>query len=127
MKAKVAQLRLSEQVAVQPELMLILQSQLGSEKSQEILENAIVEVANKMGQVERALMLGDMELIGKTAKMLDALACDLGFLEMSRVASDLQACAANDDKVSLHAVAERMLRLGDASLTALIEGAELPG
>ncbi|NOX40434.1 MAG: hypothetical protein GXP05_07940 [Alphaproteobacteria bacterium] len=126
MMIDVSRLRIAEDVCIQPEALTILQSSLDDDGSHDVIERAVIEVAERMGMVEQALMLGDLDKLRKSARGLGAIGEQLGFLLLARVAEDVIICAERNDVSALHSVTERLIRIGDASLAAAIDGATLP-
>ncbi len=126
MTVDVSRLRIAENVRIQFEALNILQSSLGEEGSQDVIERAVVEVAERMGAVEQSLLLGDYDKLCRSARSLGSIGEQLGFLLLAKVAQDAMICAERHDLNALHAVTERLIRVGDASLAAAIDGATLP-
>ena len=118
MDRDVSRLLVAENVRIQGEALNLLQRNLGTDGSQNVIERAVVEVAERMGAVEQALLDSDFDMLRKSARSLGSIGEQLGLLLMTKVAQDM--CA-------LHAVVERLMRVGDASLAAVIYGASLPG
>jgi len=127
MKTEISRLRIAESVCIQTDALNVFQDALGDDGSHDVIERAVVEVAERMGAVEQALLLGDLDGLKVSAENLGAMGEQLGFLLLARVAQDALACAERSDLNALHAVTERLIRVGDASLAAAIEGATLPG
>lgn len=126
MNNQVSRLQISESVRVQTDALALLQASLGYEDSEDAIERAVVEVAERMGAVEQALHLEDYERLLQSARGLGAIGEQLGFSILSEVAEDVAKCAERLDLPALHAVSERLIRVGDASLTAAIEEVSLP-
>ena len=55
------------------------------------------------------------------------LAGQVGMVALVRVARDLKICAARRDRISQEAVLARLLRIGDRSLTAVGDIADMRG
>lgn len=127
MTACVSRLRIAENVYIEIEALTLLQDSLGYDGSQDVIERAVVEVAEHMGAVEQALMLGDLDSLCRSARMLGSIGEQLGFQALADVASNAIDCANEQNMNALYAVTERLIRVGDASLAAAIEGATLPG
>ncbi len=126
MMIDVSRLRIAEDVCIQPEALTILQSSLDDDGSHDVIERAVIEVAERMGMVEQALMLGDLDKLRECVHGLGEIGDQLGFLLLARVAQDAIICADRGDMNALHAVTERLIRIGDASLAAAIDGVSLP-
>jgi len=126
MKSCVSRLEISEQVSVHADSLRLLQSSLGNVATQDVIERAIVEVAERIGGIEQALLLGDHEMLRKTARGLSTISEQLGLLALAKVAQDMISCTDKNDYNAMHAVKHRLVRVGDASLAATIESAVLP-
>jgi len=121
----VSHLQVSEQVCVRGESLRLLQSSLGAAASEDVIERVIIEVAERIGAIERALQLGDQAQLCKSARSLARIGDQMGLTSMAEVAKDAIICADRQDTTALYAVVQRLIRVGDASLTATIEGAVL--
>ncbi len=126
MTGYVSRLQIAEKVCIQTEALNVLHDSLGVDGSHDVIERAVVEVAERMGAVEQSLLLGDLDRLRRAARSLGSIGEQLGFLLLSRVARDAITCADRQDMNALHAVTERLIRVGDASLAAAINGATLP-
>jgi hypothetical protein len=127
MTACVSRLRIAENVRIEVDALTLLQDSLGYDGSQDVIERAVVEVAERMGAVEQALMLGDLDGLRRSARMLASIGEQLGLQALADVAQAAIDCAIVGNMNALHAVTGRLIRIGDASLAAAIEGATLPG
>lgn len=126
MMGYVSRLHIAENVCIQVEALNILQDGLGRDGSQNVIERAVVEVVERMGSVEQSLLLGDLDRLRRAARSLGSIGEQLGFLLLAKVAQDAIDCADRRDMNALSAIAERLIRVGDASLAAAIERAALP-
>ena len=123
---QISQLRISEEVRIETGSLQLLQTSLGDQASQDVIERAIVEVAERIGMMEKALLIWDCDGVAKTGRGLSAISDQLGLVALSQVAQDAVRCAGRRDSIALHAVVGRLARVGDASLSAAIEGAIPP-
>lgn len=126
MTGLVARLEIAENVCIQTEALTLLRDCLGFDGSQDVIEKAVIEVAERLSAVEKSLLLGDIQNLKRAARSLGSIGEQLGFLLMAKVAQDAINCADQQNSNALHAVTERLMRVGDASLTAAIDGATLP-
>jgi len=126
MNMPVSRLMISEPVSIHTEPIQLLQSNLGQQASQDIIERAIVEVAGRIGVIEQSQHLGDFEKLRKTARGLSAISEQLGLRVLAKVAQDAVICAGRQDQNALAAVIQRLIRVGDGSLAATIDGAVPP-
>lgn len=122
----VSRLQIAENVCIQVEALNLLQDGLGRDGSQDAIERAVVEVVERMGSVEQSLLLGDLDRLRRAARSLGSIGEQLGFLLLAKVAENAIECADRQDMNALHAVIERLVRVGDASLAAATERAALP-
>jgi hypothetical protein len=126
MMIDVSRLRIAENVYIQPEALTIFQSGFGDDGAHDLVERAVIDVAERMGLVEQALVQGDLDQLRDSAHGLGKIGEQLGFLLLARVADDVIICAERGDISAIHSVTERLIRVGDASLAAAIDGATLP-
>ena len=122
----IARLRIAEDVRIQMDALCMLQTGQTADGAHDALEWAVVEVAEHMGAVEQALQVGNLANLTTAAAGLDTVGEKLGFVLLARVARDAVTCARRGDMNALHAVAERLIRVGDATLAAAIDGATMP-
>ena len=120
----VSHLRIAEDVRIEAEAFHLLQSSLGRDASESVVERVVVEIAEKLGEAERAHAIADHDALTRTARALGAISEQLGFRLLAQVAQDLRHCTARRDAAALAAVLGRLLRVGDASLAAAIENGD---
>jgi len=120
---QLSRLRFAEDVNLEPGALSLLHNGVDVDESHDVIECAVVKVAEFMGAVEQALIHEDIEALQKAARALGALGDKFGFLVVAKVAQDVIACAQDRNFPALYAVTERLIRVGDASLAAAIERA----
>jgi hypothetical protein len=116
----VSHLRIAEDIRIEAEAFHLLQASLGRDASESVVERVVVEIAEKLGEAERAYAIADHDALTRTARALGAISEQLGFRLLAQVAQDLRHCAARRDGVALASVLGRLMRVGDASLAAAI-------
>jgi len=126
MTVVVSRLQIAEDVHIRTEALSLLYTDTSDDDTHDVIECAVVEVAESMGKIEQALMDGDLGKLCETASTLTKLGDRIGFMLLSRVAQDAINCARRKDMNALHAVSDRLIRVGDASLAAAIDGVTLP-
>ncbi len=126
MNVLVSRLRIEEDVQIQSEVLNVFQTGLGQDETQDVIERAVVEVAQHMGVIEQSLMHQDLDRLRQSAGQLAAISDQLGFSVLTTVSGDAIKCANRCDMTALHAVVERLIRVGDASLAVAIDGAFPP-
>lgn len=126
MKMDVARLRIAEDVRIKVDALSLLQGGQTADGTHDALERAVVEVAERMGAVEQAMQMGNLASLVTAAAGLGDLGEQLGFVLLTRVARDTVICAERRDLNAVHAVSERLIRVGDATLAAAIDGATMP-
>lgn len=127
MEKQISRLRIAEQVEISKEALALLHSSLGAGPSQQVIERATVEVAERLYRIETALVLGDFDKLRKNLRGLRSIGEQLGFNLLSVVAGDATRCINAEDMIALAAVIGRLIRVGDASLAAAIDNDCLRG
>jgi hypothetical protein len=122
----IRRLQIAETAKIDTGALILLQQSLGVRGSEDVIERAVICVAENMGVVEQALITGDLPGMEAAAHNLVEVGEQMGFNLLATVARDLTFCTGRQDTAAQHAVAERLMRVGDASLVAAIEGAVLP-
>ena len=121
MKNRISKLRVTETVQLRAEVFIRLQSE--EENGEDVIERTVVDVAERMGAAEHALKTGDHPRLLRCAGELRDIGENLDFRLLAQVAQDVEICADRRDFAALCAVTERMIRVGDLSLAAAIDGA----
>ena len=96
-----------------------LGSQLGPLQAEEMICRALEDLAQKLGQFERAQRRQDHATLRKTAHAMAAVAGQIGMVGLVRVAGDVVYCADTGDITGLAATTARLIRVGEESLTAI--------
>ncbi|MDU8928170.1 hypothetical protein RXV86_12300 [Alisedimentitalea sp. MJ-SS2] len=109
----------NEPVRVDAETLEGLYRQLGDINAEDIVCRAMEELAVKLAQVERFYREGRFGDIRKAARMIVAIAEQIGMKLLARVAGDLKACIDMGDEIALAAVLARLIRTGERSLTEI--------
>lgn len=104
-----------------------LHAALGPAQAEEIVCRAMEELAVRLALLERGYAARDVAALAKGARSLVAIAEQIGMAALARVAADVAACADRRDGPALAATLGRLLRLGDRSLTAVWDAADLSG
>jgi len=123
---QVSRLKIVESVAIKPEMMGIFRASIADGDAHDSIERIVVEIAECMGEIERGLVDLDFARLENAARSLGETSDMLGLLELARVSKNVVNCAARQDIPALYAVTERLIRVGDASLSATIDGATPP-
>lgn len=123
---QVMEWRRYEATALDARVLHELELSLGHARCREVLGDVAIEMIGKAARLERVLENGDQLMAVRLARMLEALARQVGLLEYARAAADLQGCLQGTDAVATAAVAARLARLGETSLHVLLELAHLP-
>ncbi|MEM1234204.1 MAG: hypothetical protein AAGH70_08755 [Pseudomonadota bacterium] len=96
-----------------------LQGQLGEAGAEGVVNRAMEEMANRLSLIERCYFQGETDALWKATKGLIGIAEQIGLETLAGAARALADCAKGDDAVALSAVLNRLIRLGDRSLTAV--------
>lgn len=119
--AEVTILAQTEAVRVDEEKLEALYRQLGSISAEDIVCRALEELAVKLAKAERFFRAGRRTEMRKTARMIVAIAEQIGMQLLAKVARDLINCLDAGDWIALAAVLARLIRTGERSLTEIWE------
>lgn len=95
---------------------MVLYKSLGRESSREVVERAVSEIADRLSRMEMAVGDGDWVQVDKLASSLTGISAQVGLLALSDVANHLCDCIRVGDHTAIHAVAARLVRMGESSL-----------
>jgi len=123
---KVSRISPVEDVGMAPLVFDVLHDDATAPGLEELIEDVVIAISEHMGAIERRFTRGDMDGLRKSASDLAELAEQVGFLLLAGVAEDLVLLTARNDKAALAAVVCRVIRVGDASLAAAIDGELAP-
>lgn len=112
---------------VQPEAILALQKEMGVKSSQEVIERAAFELSDRLWLLEQAFNAKDMPNVRSIALSLIATSRQMGLIEFSNVAQTLADCISCADSTATHAVAARLIRVGEMSLYYVVQFPERSG
>jgi hypothetical protein len=127
MTANIAPLAYRELPRIRYEAMLVLQQNLGLQASRDVIERAVVELSDRLCKLELALYDRDFDAVQTLSVSLIAISTQIGLTEFADVASDLVFCIDCQEMTATHAVAARLLRLGESSMFEAAQFAELTG
>ncbi|MEM1235843.1 MAG: hypothetical protein AAGI10_02655 [Pseudomonadota bacterium] len=114
-----------EDVRVDAEVLAELRIQLGEAGAEGVIARAMEETANRLSRIEHTYCEQDAEALWRSAKGLVGIAEQIGMASLAQGARAVADAALNGDHVALAAVVNRLMRLGDRSLTAMWELPEL--
>ena len=97
-----------------------LQQSLGTLRCQEMVEDTIYQITERLSKLERAVREDEYEAAGVAVDVLVELTAKIGLGRMSVVASDLSHLLTNRETVAISAVTARLVRLGEDSLFTLV-------
>ena len=87
----------------------------------ELIEDAIFEVTERIARIEQLITSGDLIARAPIAHDLVAVAGQVGMSGVSEIAASLERCCLDEATVSAQAIAHRLARVGEASLIAAAE------
>ncbi|WP_143104136.1 hypothetical protein [Poseidonocella sedimentorum] len=119
-----SELRRTECAGLEAAPLEILTRVLDPYQAEEVLCNALEELAVRLGHLERICAARDEAGIRMAASGVSKVAGRLGMIRLVQVAGDLQQSLSNDDQVARAAIEARLMRLGEASLMAFWERQE---
>ena len=116
---KIIQLKPAEQIRVDSEQLSGLYTNLGEVAAEDIVCRAMEELALRLAHCDRLYRGNDLRGLRKSSKSLVAIAEQIGMNKLARVALCVTDCVDAEDTIALSAVFSRLLRTGEASLTAI--------
>ncbi len=117
--AKVTILAQTETVRVDSEKLESLYRQLGDVNAEDIVCRAMEELAVRLSQAEKLYRAGQFAELRKTARLIVAIAEQIGMQALSRGAGQVMDCVDLGDGTALAAVLARLIRIGERSLTQI--------
>ncbi len=118
---KVTILAQKEAVGVDADKLKALYSQLGDVNAEDIVCRAMEDLAARLAQAERQYRQARMEELRKNARLIMAIADQIGMRLLAQVAGDAVRCIDEGDGIALAAVLARLIRSGERSLTEIWE------
>lgn len=115
----VSQLRHSEAVSLDIELLDQMCARMGYTKAEEAIRTAMEDLAVLLQYSGTLARTNELTNLDMTARQIDAVALRIGMCALSRVATDVYRLCHFNDPVALAATVARMRRVGEASLIAI--------
>lgn len=103
------------------EAMKDLREAVGQAVFDELIEDAIFEVTERIARIEQFGRTADLAAMAPIAHDLVAVAGQVGMSGISEIAAGLERCCLDGAEVSALAIAQRLVRVGEASLVAAAE------
>lgn len=122
---KIEKLQPQEAVWLDPDRVVALYAELGPRDAEQVLGVAMEEMAIQISTMQVAANRGVMARVISAARDLVKIALPLGMDALAQVARDVEQCAEIRDAVGLAATLNRLVRIGDRSLTAIWDGPEI--
>ncbi len=98
-----------------------LRDDLGEYDFDEVVEDGLFEVTERLATIEIALIADDLDLVGALAATVVEPARAVGLPKVADLGEALARCCGGGDEIAARAVAERLLRVGEDSLVAAAE------
>ena len=116
---QVTMLAMSEPAQLDAEKLEQLYEELGDSAAEDVVCRAMEELAVKLAQTDRLYRSGQIAEMRKTVRSMGAIAGQIGIGTLARVAGDVLACVDANDGTALAAVLQRLMRMGESSLTQI--------
>ena len=116
---QINQLMPSEAANLDHDQLGTLYAQLGAVGAEDVLRRAMEELALRLSHAETLLQEGDVPGLRKCTQSLIAIADQTGMRKLTRVAGDVTVAVDNHDMVAVAATLSRLMRVGEASLSAV--------
>jgi HPt (histidine-containing phosphotransfer) domain-containing protein len=104
--------------ALDLEAIRALEDALGPQESAELIDDRILEATDRLVAIEMALDEECWTRVAKAARDLARLAARAGMPALAEQAEALDDCCRCLDRIAAHAVGARVLRTGEAMLSA---------
>lgn len=116
---QITQIKPIEIVAVDHDRLKALYAQLGEASAEDVVCRAMEELAMRLSNCERLYRTSSWVELRKSVRSLIAIADQIGMSAVSSVAGYVTDCIDQQDNIALAATINRLLRIGDGSLTAI--------
>ena len=116
---QVCQLRPDEHVCLNPDRVVQLRRQLGDAAAKDVVARAMQDLAMRLERVESHYVAGQTDAMRKGARLVLAIADQIGLDTLTMVAEDVVACVDSGDQVALAATQSRLMRSGKSSLSEI--------
>jgi len=116
-----------EAVRLDDSRLLELYQRLGAVHAENVISNAMEDLAVRLAKVARAYEESDLETVGKTARSISAVALQVGMPALATAANNVHTLAQTDDSTALAATIARLARLGESSLLAIWDIQDVSG
>mgnify|MGYP001797960565 CR=1 FL=1 len=110
----------SDMALVDVGTVLGLQRRLGHQRCQEMVEEAIYGVTDRVARAEKALDRDVPIMALNYARELEEMCLQIGLSRMGQVASDLIDTLEREDSVAANAIMARLVRLAEEALFCLV-------
>lgn len=108
-------------VGVDYEVIRNLKASVGEARYEEIAEQSAFKLADRLGQLERALREADLTMCYRHALNIRGVSSQIGLVDVAKVASDIMTCTREGNMEALSAVVGRLNRVAEASLFSVFE------
>lgn len=123
--SKIITLEQKESVRLDPDRLNGLCRQLGGTNAMDVLCRTVEELAVRLSNCERFWRRRNWADLRKCAKSLVAISDQVGMTALSRVAGDVAQTIDAGDAVATAATLDRLIRVGERSLTAIWDQQDL--
>lgn len=125
--SKIENLQPEEGIRLDPDCLVALYAELGQQNAEQVLACAMEEMAVHISTMSRAAERNAPHRLVEAAEDLAKIAGHVGMTALAKVAKDVALCAVSRDQVGLSATLNRLIRIGDRSLTAVWDTPDLIG
>lgn len=116
---QVIYLPVRDQAALDSGHLFELNKKLGATVADNLICQSMEDLAVRLATAERQCRAGNVTELRKLVRQIDALGDQLGLTSLCRVARDVMGCLRGHDPVALAATVARMIRTGEASMSAV--------
>ncbi|KKN26809.1 hypothetical protein LCGC14_0870970 [marine sediment metagenome] len=120
-KMQVLQMRPTEQVCVDHVRLGSLYAQLGEVDAEDVVARTMEELALRISHCDRLFHASNWGELRKNSRSLIAIADQVGLAKLTAVARDVTKSIDQKDHVAVAATLRRLIRIGERSLTAILD------
>lgn len=121
----VSQLKYSEPVKLDTDLLDQMCVRIGFEKAEAAISAAMEDLAVLLQYTNTLLRTGEFETLSVTGRQVEAISRRIGMVKLAHIASDMARLCHVNDPAALAACTARLRRVGEQSLIAIWEREDL--
>ncbi|MEM9047350.1 MAG: hypothetical protein AAGC92_01405 [Pseudomonadota bacterium] len=119
MTSKLVRLDARDEYGVDGDVIAVMRSSLGDAEREDMIEDSAFRLVELLSRLEFAQAETRLSEVARLARSIAEQCQRIGLKHMAAVAQDLTLCAQRADAAATHAVAARLIRIGEDALFTL--------